>query len=97
MIPEYGPDRPMQPAEDNDEAEHDRALGDLRMPMTVILGQTQLLRRRIRQGKVRHTGECLETLARVEWSIRDMEVRLRALEEDCRSRELPAAPKRPTP
>lgn len=96
MIPEYGPDRPMQPAEDNDEKERDRMLCELRTPMTVILGEAQMLRRRIRQGKVRHAGECMETLVRVEWSIRNMEARLRALEEDDRSRELPVDRKRPT-
>lgn len=91
MTQEHGPDRPIEISETDDDAERNQRLSGLRMPMTIIFGHAQLLRRRIRQGKVRHSGDCMETLTRIEWAIRDMETRLRALEDYDRSRELPGA------
>ena len=57
------------------------ALDDLRIPLTVMLARSQLLRRRIRKGTVSSPQECVETLGQIEWAIHELEAKIRALQE----------------
>lgn len=55
-------------------------IAELRASLTAILGQAQLLRRRIPQGSIHDSDACLESLACIEVAALALEVRLRDLE-----------------
>jgi signal transduction histidine kinase len=68
-----------------DEISH--AVGDLRIPLTVLHGYTQLLQRRIRQGRILEAYACLDGLASIEQAAQAMEAKLRSLDEMMQTRK----------
>lgn len=64
------------------ENDADRLLGELRTPLTVICGYTQLLQRRLRRGGELRSDYLLARLAVIEQSTRDLEIRLQAVERN---------------
>ena len=45
---------------------------DLRVPLTVLLGRSQLLQWRVREGQVTTAHDCMETLVQIDglvWSL----------------------------
>jgi hypothetical protein len=54
----------------------------LRGPMTVIVGRSQLLQQRIRNGQVWDAAACLETLVAIDEAVREMETQLREAETE---------------
>ena len=67
--------------------ELNRAIGEFRMPLTVMYGYTQLLHRRIRQGRILEAYACLDGLASIERAAQVMEEQLRMLDEMMHARK----------
>ncbi len=57
-------------------------VGDLRVPLTVVLGRSQLLQRRIRTGRITNAYACMETLVLVDEAVRALNARLQRLEHE---------------
>lgn len=70
-----------------DPEEVNHAIGDLRVPLTVVHGYTQLLQRRIRQGRILEAYACLEGLVSIEQAAQAMEAKLRRLDEMTQARK----------
>lgn len=70
-----------------DPEEISHAIGDLRIPLTVMHGYTQLLQRRIRQGRILEAYACLEGLVSIEQAAQAMEAKLRRLDEMTQARK----------
>ena len=60
----------------------DRLVDDLRMPLTAILGYSQLLQRRLRHGDAPDAAYLLARLAAIERSTQDIETRLQVVEHE---------------
>ena len=73
-----------RPLEDD---EIDRVLGELRVPLSVMYGYTQLLQRRINQGRIHEAYACLDGLAAIQRSARAMEASLMRIEATARARQ----------
>ena len=58
------------------------AAADLRVSLTTILGRSQLLERRIRNGQITNVYACMETLGQIDAVVREMTERLHRLEEE---------------
>jgi hypothetical protein len=56
------------------------ALVTIRRPLTVLLGRSQLLQRRIRHGRITAVSACLPTLRQLDELVFAIEARLRTLE-----------------
>ena len=63
--------------EDN---ELNRAIGELRVPLSIMYGYAQLLQRRIHQGRIHEAYACLEGLAAIQQSAKTMEANLARIE-----------------
>lgn len=70
-----------------EDAELHRALGELRVPLSVMYGYTQLLQRRICQGRVHEAYACLNGLAAIQRSAKAMEANLARIETMARARQ----------
>lgn len=57
------------------------------MPLTVMYGYSQLLQRRIRQGRILEAYACLDGLASIERAAQVMEEQLRMLDEMMHARK----------
>jgi hypothetical protein len=55
---------------------------DLRVFLTVLLGRSQLLRQRIRTGRVIDVHACMDTLVRIDEAVRAVDARLTRLVDD---------------
>jgi signal transduction histidine kinase len=67
--------------------EIDRAFGELRVPLSVMYGYSQLLQRRINQGRIHEAYACLDGLAAIQRSARVMEANLMRIEAMARARQ----------
>ena len=67
--------------------EIDRALGELRGPLSVMYGYSQLLQRRINQGRIHEAYACLDGLAAIQRSARAMKASLMRIEATARARQ----------
>lgn len=76
------PDRPIFPDDPSGPDEMELLTTGLRVLLTVLLGRSQMLQRRIRTEQVTNVYACMETLARIDEAVLALEARLARVDEE---------------